>query len=273
MFLLKNAVGRKFHHDYSQSEATNRGYRCDPLWRTQLGSGKVSSSNSSNSNSSSSRTSRTSSSSGSSSSSSSSSSSRRSSSSSSSSSDKTRQDKTRQDKTRQDKTRQDKTRQDKTRQGKARQGKARQGKARQGKARQGKARQGKARQGKARQLTYFRRLAIPQQYPKMEERNPSPPIPLIISTQPHLQISKGETQHNPIPNGTDTLGEFRTYRNAGKNINVPNQVFQNTSWTQHAPTSRNLSPQLNATKQVNALSFQMGCNRCSWGPLPTQAVL
>ena len=171
-------MGRKFHHNYSQSEATNQGYRCDPLWRRQLGSGKVSSSNSS------SRTSRTSSSSGS-------------SSSSSSSSDKTRQD-------------------------------------------------------KARQLAYFRRLAIPRRYPKVEKRNPSPPIPLIISTQPHLQVSKGETQHNPIPNGTDTLGKFRTYKNAGKNINVPNHVFQNTSWTQHAPTSRNLSPQLNAKKQVNA---------------------
>ena len=80
MFLLKNAMGRKFHHNYSQSEATNQRYRCKdgcspdyarqgerwplassthtcPLWRTQLGSGKVSSSNSS------SRTSRTSSSS------------------------------------------------------------------------------------------------------------------------------------------------------------------------------------------------------------------
>ena len=73
------------------------------------------------------------------------------------------------------------------------------------------------------------------------------------------KFQKGKTQHNLIPNGTDTLGKFRTYKNAGKNINVPNHVFQNTSWTQHAPTSRNLSPQLNATKQVNALSFQMGC--------------
>ena len=98
MILLKNAMGRKFHHNSSQSEATNQGYRCKdgcspnnsrqgerwplasstqgcchpdrpasddcclcPLWRTQLGSGKVSSSNSSN------RTSRTSSSSSSSS--------------------------------------------------------------------------------------------------------------------------------------------------------------------------------------------------------------
>jgi hypothetical protein len=34
--------------------------------------------------------------------------------------------------------------------------------------------------------------AIPRRYPKMEKGNPSPPIPLIISTQPHLQISKGE---------------------------------------------------------------------------------
>ena len=58
-------MGRKSHRNYSQSEATNQRYRCNPLWRTQLGSGKVSSSNSS------SRTSRTSSSSGSSSSSSS----------------------------------------------------------------------------------------------------------------------------------------------------------------------------------------------------------
>ena len=61
MILLKNAMGRKFHHSYSQREATNQRYRCNPLWRTQLGSGKVSSSNSS------SRTSRTSSSSSSSS--------------------------------------------------------------------------------------------------------------------------------------------------------------------------------------------------------------
>ena len=101
-------MGRKFHHNYSQSETTNQRYRCKdgcspnyarqgkrwplasstqgcchpdhpasddcgvcPLWRTQLGSGKVSSSSSS------SRTSRTSSSS-----------------SSSSRSDKTRQGKT-----------------------------------------------------------------------------------------------------------------------------------------------------------------------------------
>ena len=56
------------------------------------------------------------------------------------------------------------------------------------------------------------------------------------------KFQKGKTQHNPIPNGTDTLGKFRTYKNAGKNIDVPNHVFQNTSWTQHAPTSRNLSP-------------------------------
>ena len=74
-------------------------------------------------------------------------------------------------------------------------------------------------------------LAIPRRYPKMEKRWKKEPL----------------------------AGKFRTYKNAGKNINVPNHVFQNTSWTQHAPTSRNLSPQLNATKQVNALSFQMGC--------------
>ena len=97
MILLKNTMGRKFHHNSSQSEATNQRYRCKdgytpnnsrqgerwplasstqgcchpdrpasddcglcPLWRTQLGSGKVSSSSSN-------RTSRTSSSSSSSS--------------------------------------------------------------------------------------------------------------------------------------------------------------------------------------------------------------
>ena len=32
-------MGHKFHHNYSQSEATKQGYRCNPLWRTQLGSG------------------------------------------------------------------------------------------------------------------------------------------------------------------------------------------------------------------------------------------
>ena len=110
----------------------------------------------------------------------------------------------------------------------------------------------------------WRYMAVPRRYPKMEKRNLSPTIPLIISTQPHLQISKGEnpTQSNSqwnwhIPNQIQHI-QFRT-KNSGKNINVPNHVFQNTSWTQHAPTSRNLSPQLNATKQVNALSFQMGC--------------
>ena len=77
MILLNNAMGRKFHHNYSnysQSEATNQRYRCNPLWREQLGSGKASSSNSSSTTS---RTSRTSFSS-----------------SSSSSSDNTRQGKT-----------------------------------------------------------------------------------------------------------------------------------------------------------------------------------
>ena len=88
-------MGRKFHHDYSQSDAANQRYRCNPLWRTQLGSGKVSSSSNSSS-----RTSRTRSSSGGSGSGSSSSSSEQ---------DKTRQDKTRQGKARQGKTRQGKT--------------------------------------------------------------------------------------------------------------------------------------------------------------------
>ena len=115
-------MGRKFHHSYSQSEATNQRYRCNPLWRTQLGSGKVSSSNSSS-----------------------------------------------------------------------------------------------------------------------------------TTTSPNFKRGKPNTIQFPMEL------KFRTYKNAGKKIDVPNYVFQNTSWTQHAPTSRNLSPKLNATKQVNALSFQMGC--------------
>ena len=57
---------------------------------------------------------------------------------------------------------------------------------------------------------------------------------------------QGKTTHvfPVIPRRTDTLGKFRTYKNAGRHINVPKHVFQNTTWTQHAPTSRNLSPQL-----------------------------
>ena len=171
MIFLKNAMGRKFHHNYSnysQSEATNQRYRCNPLWRAQLGSGKVSSSSS--------RTSRTSSSSFS----------------SSSSSDKTRQ--------------------------------------------------GKTTHGRISGDT----LAIPRRYPKMEKRTPSPPIPLIISTQPHLQISKGEnlltvTQSNSqwnwhireIPNLQERRWKISMFQNMSS---------QNTTWMQHAPTSRNLSP-------------------------------
>jgi hypothetical protein len=46
--------------------------------------------------------------------------------------------------------------------------------------------------GKKNQRVSGDTLAIPRRYPKMEKGNPSPPIPLIISTHPHLQISKGE---------------------------------------------------------------------------------
>ena len=102
----------------------------------------------------------------------------------------------------------------------------------------------------------------------MEKRNPSPTIPSSFQHNHISKFQKGKTQHNPFPNGTDTLGKFRTYKNAGKNINVPNHVFQNTSWTQHAPASKNLSPQLNATKQLNALSFQMGCKWVVWCCMP-----
>jgi hypothetical protein len=76
----------------------------------------------------------------------------------------------------------------------------------------------------------------------------------------HNQISKfqmGKTQHNPITNGTDTLGKFQTCKNAGKSINNQKQCFPNTSWTPPASTSTILSPQLDAAKHVNALSFQV----------------
>ena len=185
MILLKNAIGRKFHHNYSQSEATNQRYRCKdgcspnnarqgerwplasstqgcclpdrpasddccvcPLWRTQLGSGKVCSSNSS------SRTSRTSSSS-----------------SSSSSSDKTRPGKT---------------------------------------------------------THVF--PAILWRYPgdtlKWKKRTPRHQSPSSFQHNHISKFQKGKTQHNPIPNGTDTLGKFQTCKNAGKSINNQNHVFQ-----------------------------------------------
>ena len=72
------------------------------------------------------------------------------------------------------------------------------------------------------------------------------------------KFQKGKTQHNPIPNGTDTLGKFRTYKNAGKNINVPKHVFQNTTWTQHAPTSRNLPPPAKRNKASERIEFPNG---------------
>ena len=182
MILLKNATGSKFHHNYSQSEATNQRYRCKdgcspnnarqgerwplassmqgcclpdrpasddccvcPLWRTQLGSGKVCSSNSS------SRTS--------------------SSSSSSSSSDKTRPGKT---------------------------------------------------------THVF--PAILWRYPgdtlKWKKRTPRHQSPSSFQHNHISKFQKGKTQHNPIPNGTDTLGKFQTCKNAGKSINNQNYVFQ-----------------------------------------------
>ena len=64
------------------------------------------------------------------------------------------------------------------------------------------------------------RLSILWRYPgdtlkwkKGTSRHQSP------SSFQHNHISKfqkGKTQHNLIPNGTDTLGKFRTYKNAGK---------------------------------------------------------
>ena len=176
-------MGRKFHHNYSQSKATNQRYKykdgCNPnnarqgerwplasstqgcchpdhpamdnccvcpLWRTQLGSGKVSSSNSSN------RTSRI----------------------SSSSSNSSRSDKTRQGKT----------------------------------------------------THVF--PAILWRYPgdTLKWKKKSPQSPLSFQHNHISKFQKGKTQHNPIPNITDTLGKFPSCKNPGKSINNQNHVFQ-----------------------------------------------
>ena len=88
---------------------------------------------------------------------------------------------------------------------------------------------------------------------KKEPLATNPPHHFNTTTSPSFKRGKPNTIQFPM----ELTHEENS--NASKNINVPNHVFQNTSWTQHAPTSRNLSPKLNATKQVNALSFQMGC--------------
>ena len=38
--------------------------------------------------------------------------------------------------------------------------------------------------------------------------------------------SQGKIQHNPTPNKTNTFSKFQTYKNADKNINNQNHIFQ-----------------------------------------------
>ena len=165
MILLKNTMGRKFHHNYSQSEATNQKYRCNPLWRTQLGSGKVSSSNSS------SRTSRTSSSSG------------------SSSSDKTRQ--------------------------------------------------GKTTHVFPAILWWYHGDTL--KWKKGTPRHQSP------SSFQHNHISKfqkGKTQHNPIPNGTDTFRTRFNTSNSEPRTQVKISMFQTMSSKTPAGRSTHRLPEI-----------------------------
>ena len=80
------------------------------------------------------------------------------------------------------------------------------------------------RQDKARQLTYFRRYSGDTL--KWKKRTPRHQSPSSFQYNHISKFQKGKTQHNPIPNGTDTLGKFQTCKNAGKSINNQNHVFQ-----------------------------------------------
>ena len=80
------------------------------------------------------------------------------------------------------------------------------------------------RQDKARQLTYFRRY--PGDTLKWKKRTPRHQSPSSFQHNHISKFQKGKTQHNPIPNGTDTLGKFQTCKKAGKTINNQNHVFQ-----------------------------------------------
>ena len=69
------------------------------------------------------------------------------------------------------------------------------------------------------------------------------------NTSPKFKRAKPNTIQSPNGTDTNTIGTFQTYKNAGKKIHDQKHVFQNTTWTEHAPTSRNRSPELNATEQ------------------------
>jgi hypothetical protein len=84
------------------------------------------------------------------------------------------------------------------------------------------------------ELTCFRRY--PGDTPKLKKtRHQS--LTSFPNNHESPNCKKGKTQHNPIPNGIDTISKFQTYKNAGKTNNDQKHIFQNTTWTQHAPTS------------------------------------
>ena len=72
--------------------------------------------------------------------------------------------------------------------------------------------------------------AILWRYPgdtlKWKKRTPRHQSPSSFQHNHISKFQKGKTQHNPIPNGTDTLGKFQTCKKAGKTINNQNHVFQ-----------------------------------------------
>ena len=72
--------------------------------------------------------------------------------------------------------------------------------------------------------------AILWRYPgdtlKWKKRTPRHQSPSSFQHNHISKFQKGKTQHNPIPNGPDTLGKFQTCKNAGKSINNKNHVFQ-----------------------------------------------
>ena len=80
------------------------------------------------------------------------------------------------------------------------------------------------RQDQARQLTYFRRYSGDTL--KWKKRTPRHQSPSSFQHNHISKFQKGKTQHNPIPNGPDTLGKFQTCKNAGKSINNQNHFFQ-----------------------------------------------
>ena len=105
---------------------------------------------------------------------------------------------------------------------------------------------------KTRQVTCFRRYSgDTRRYPKNEKQSLTTNPPHHFKKKHISKVQKDKTQHNPIPqwNWHKHNRYIPNLQDAGKKIHDQKHVFQNTTWTEHAPTSRNRSPELNATKQ------------------------